>query len=83
MLRYLETDSTDPAYNLAFEELVLERRREGDYLLLWQNAPTAVIFNLGLTEITVARTSPSGRPRARRLLHSNRREPLPLFPSLP
>ena len=34
MLRYLETDSTDPAYNLAFEELVLERRREGDYLLL-------------------------------------------------
>lgn len=51
MLRYLETDSTDPAYNLAFEELVLERRREGDYLLLWQNAPTAVI---GLNQIAAA-----------------------------
>ena len=30
---------------------MLERRREGDYLLLWQNAPTAVI---GLNQIAAA-----------------------------
>lgn len=40
---YLETGSTDPAYNLAFEEAVLHHCPEGDYLLLWQNCPTVVI----------------------------------------
>ena len=40
---YLETGSQDPAYNLAFEEYVLANRREGDYLLLWQNDNTNVI----------------------------------------
>ena len=40
---YLETGSVDPAYNLAFEETVLTGRREGDYLLLWQNDNTVVI----------------------------------------
>ena len=27
---YLETGSTDPRYNLAFEEYILNHRREGD-----------------------------------------------------
>lgn len=40
---YLETGSTDPAYNLAFEETVLQSRREGAVLILWQNANTVVI----------------------------------------
>lgn len=40
---YLETRSTDPRMNLAFEEYVLTHRREGDLLLLWQNANTVVI----------------------------------------
>ena len=40
---YLETGSHDPFYNLAFEETVLSRRTEGDYLLLWQNDNTIVI----------------------------------------
>ena len=40
---YLETGSTDPRYNLAFEEYVLTHRTEGDYLLLWQNDNTIVI----------------------------------------
>ena len=40
---YLETGSTDPRYNLAFEEYVLTHRLEGDYLLLWQNDNTIVI----------------------------------------
>ncbi|MBQ2739980.1 MAG: lipoate--protein ligase [Oscillibacter sp.] len=40
---YLETGSCDPFYNLAFEEYVLTHRREGEYLILWQNDNTIVI----------------------------------------
>ena len=42
-VHYLETGSTDPAYNLAFEEYVLTHRRDGAYLLLWQNDNTIVV----------------------------------------
>ena len=42
-IHYLETGSLDPAYNLAFEEVVLRRRTQGDYLLLWQNDNTIVV----------------------------------------
>lgn len=31
VLSYMETRSTDPAYNLAFEEVVLRSRTEGSY----------------------------------------------------
>lgn len=40
---YLETGSTDPAYNLAFEEYVLKHRQEGSYLILWQNRNAVII----------------------------------------
>lgn len=40
---YLETGSFDPAYNLAFEEYILNCRCSGTYLLLWQNDRTIVI----------------------------------------
>lgn len=40
---YLETGSVDPRYNLAFEEYILRNRKDGDYLLLWQNENTVVI----------------------------------------
>ncbi|NCB51689.1 MAG: lipoate--protein ligase [Clostridia bacterium] len=43
VLNYLETNSTDPAWNLAFEEYVLMHKREGDWLILWQNAKTVVV----------------------------------------
>ena len=43
MTFYLETGSRDPYYNLAFEETVLQRRTEGDWLLLWQNDNTIVV----------------------------------------
>lgn len=43
MTYYLETGSSDPYYNLAFEETVFLRRTEGEYLLLWQNENTIVI----------------------------------------
>ena len=36
-LYYIGTGSTDPYYNLAFEEHIFESRREGTYVLLWQN----------------------------------------------
>ena len=42
-LHYLETGSTDPAYNLAFEEYILTHRMDGDYLILWQNDNTVVV----------------------------------------
>ena len=40
---YIETGSTDPCYNLALEQYLLEHRREGDWLMLWQNENTVVI----------------------------------------
>lgn len=43
MKYYMETGSTDPAYNLAFEEYVLLHKTEGDYLLLWQNDNAVII----------------------------------------
>ena len=42
-VKYLETGSKDPYYNLAFEEYVLTHRTVGEYLLLWQNENTIVI----------------------------------------
>ena len=42
-MRYLETGSVDPYYNLALEEYVLRHRTKGDYLLLWQNDNTIVV----------------------------------------
>lgn len=54
-MRYLETGSVDPRYNLAFEEYVLYHRTEGDYLILWQNDNTVVI---GQNQIAEAEINP-------------------------
>jgi lipoate-protein ligase A len=40
---YLQTGSTDPAFNLAFEEYVLKNRLQGDYLILWQNHNAVIV----------------------------------------
>ena len=41
---YLETNSTDPYYNLAFEEFVFSRMdRSEQYFILWQNYNTIVV----------------------------------------
>ena len=48
---YLETNSTDPRFNLAFEEHILSTRKDGDYLILWQNNKTVVV---GVNQNTVA-----------------------------
>ncbi len=50
-MKYLETNSTNPYYNLAYEELVLTTKSEGDYLMLWQNDNTIVI---GQNQNTIA-----------------------------
>jgi lipoate-protein ligase A len=52
---YLETGSTDPYYNLAYEEYVLCHRKEGDYLILWQNDNTIVIGRNQNTEAEIDR----------------------------
>ena len=53
---YMETGSQDPAFNLAFEESVLTNRREGSYLLLWQNDNTIVIGQNQNAEAEINRT---------------------------
>lgn len=41
---YIRNDSTDPYYNLAFEEYVFRNiRKEDTVLLLWQNEPSVII----------------------------------------
>ncbi|WP_455582484.1 lipoate--protein ligase [Dysosmobacter sp.] len=55
VLSYMETRSTDPAYNLAFEEVVLRSRTEGSYLLLWQNDNTIVVGQNQNTEAEINR----------------------------
>lgn len=52
---YYETNCTDPCFNLAFEEYLLERKRKGDILMLWQNANTVVV---GLNQNTVQEIDP-------------------------
>ena len=42
-IHYFETRSTDPAYNLAFEEYILTHFREGNILILWQNDNAVII----------------------------------------
>ncbi|MDR0469132.1 MAG: lipoate--protein ligase, partial [Peptococcaceae bacterium] len=40
---YTETETTDPYFNLAYEEYILCNKREGDWFMLWQNANTIVV----------------------------------------
>ena len=55
MKYYMETGSTDPAYNLAFEEYVLRHKTEGDFLLLWQNDNAVIIGRNQNTEEEIDR----------------------------
>ncbi|MBR0380926.1 MAG: lipoate--protein ligase [Eubacterium sp.] len=53
---YLETNSVNPCYNLAFEEYVLYHCKEDNYLILWQNDNTIVVGQNQNTEEEVNRT---------------------------
>ncbi len=55
-MHYLETKSLNPYFNLAFEEYVLENRRDGEYLLLWQNDNTVVIGQNQIAEAEINRS---------------------------
>ena len=53
---YLETNSQNPAYNLAFEEYILTHFREGNLLILWQNDSSVII---GRNQNTAEEINPS------------------------
>lgn len=42
-MKFLEGISHDPCINLAFEEHFFNKRAEGEYFLLWQNAPSVIV----------------------------------------
>lgn len=42
-MKYIRNESTDPAYNLAFEEWVFENLRDDDYVLLWRNDNAIIV----------------------------------------
>ena len=52
---YVETKSTVPYYNLAFEEYVLTHCMEGDIMMLWQNDNTIVVGQNQNTEAEIDR----------------------------
>ncbi len=67
---YLETNSTDPYYNLAFEEFVFSRMdRSEQYFMLWQNSNTIVVgrFQNTAEEINAKFVQEHGIRVARRL----------------
>lgn len=53
VISYLETNSNDPAYNLAFEEYILTNRRNGNYIILWQNDKTVVVGRNQIAEAEI------------------------------
>lgn len=42
-MRYIRNESTDPTYNLALEEWVLENLRDDTYVMLWRNAHAIIV----------------------------------------
>lgn len=42
-MKYIRNDNTDAAYNLAFEEWVLENKKDDIYILLWRNDNAIIV----------------------------------------
>ncbi|WP_281673019.1 lipoate--protein ligase [Pseudoramibacter alactolyticus] len=53
---YLETDSVDPRYNLAYEEYMLCHRKAENVLILWQNDNTIVVGQNQITATEINRS---------------------------
>ncbi len=64
-----DSHSTDPYYNLAFEEFVFTRFREEDVFLLWRNTPCMVVgsYQNICREVRAARLWRMGIPVLRRI----------------
>ncbi len=70
MLQYLNLKSTDPAFNLAAEQFVLEQfPQDRDYFMLWQNDRAVIIgrYQNTLAEINVPYVEANGIKVVRRL----------------
>ena len=69
-MKYIESNSTDPYFNLALEEYVFERLpKDESYFMLWQNANTIVIgkFQNAFEEVNQKAVDEKGIRVARRL----------------
>ncbi len=42
-MKYIENNSTDPHYNLAFEEYIFKNLDKEDFVLLWRNSPSIIV----------------------------------------
>ena len=42
-MKYIENNSTDPHYNLAFEEYIFKNLEKEDFVLLWRNGPSIIV----------------------------------------
>ncbi|GAB7078780.1 lipoate--protein ligase [Megalodesulfovibrio paquesii] len=67
-MRYLQLETTDPAFNLAVEEWIL-RHAEEDVFMLWRNAPSIIVGRNQNTraQINEAFVQERGIPVVRRL----------------
>ena len=67
-MKYIRNDSTDPYYNLALEEYVLNTMKDDDYILLWQNDKTVVIgkHQNAMEEVNIRRAEELGVKVVRR-----------------
>ena len=69
-MKYIESNSTDPYFNLALEEYVFDRLpKDESYFMLWQNANTIVIgkYQNALEEVNQTVVAERGIKVARRL----------------
>ncbi len=69
-MKYIESNSTDPYFNLALEEYVFEKLPKDDsYFMLWQNANTIVIgkYQNAMEEVNQQAVDEKGIRVARRL----------------
>ncbi|NLC12132.1 MAG: lipoate--protein ligase, partial [Firmicutes bacterium] len=67
---YIPNESTNPYYNLAFEEYVLKNMPDDEeYVLLWQNAPAVIVgrFQNTLAEINTKFVKERGIKVVRRM----------------
>jgi lipoate---protein ligase len=70
IMLFIETASTDPAINLAYEEYFLTHKPPGvDLLMLWRNQPAVVIgrYQSIFAEVNLAYTQAGGIPVLRRI----------------